>query len=79
MLLTFGAVCLSAEARKVTGSVVSGEEKLSGVIVTDGKNFTQTNKKGKFSFEPVMPATGHPVSLLSSGGLRVSQDSSLTL
>ena len=51
MLLTFGAVCLSAEARKVTGSVVSGEEKLSGVIVTDGKNFTQTNKKGKFSFE----------------------------
>lgn len=51
MLLTFGAVCLSAEARKVTGSVVLGEEKLSGVIVTDGKNFTQTNKKGKFSFE----------------------------
>ena len=27
-----------------------GEEKLSDVIVTDGKNFTQT-KKGKFKFE----------------------------
>lgn len=37
-------------ARKVTGTVMSGEEKLSGVIVTDGKNFTKT-KNGKFKFE----------------------------
>ena len=34
MLLILGAVCVSAEARKVSGSVVSGDEKLSGVIVT---------------------------------------------
>lgn len=40
----------AAEARKVKGTVMCGEEKLSGVIVTDGKNFTQTNK-GKFKFE----------------------------
>ena len=40
-----------ADARKVKGSVVSGDEKLSGVIVTDGKNFTQTKNNGKFSFE----------------------------
>ena len=51
MLLAFGALCFSAEARKVSGNVISGEEKLSGVIVTDGTNFTQTNKNGKFSFE----------------------------
>ena len=40
-----------ADARKVKGSVVSGDEKLSGVIVTDGKNFTQTKPNGKFAFE----------------------------
>ncbi len=44
-------VCSLAQARKVSGTVTSGEEKLSGVIVTDGKNFTQTKKNGKFSFE----------------------------
>ncbi len=41
----------SAEARKVTGTVKSGETRLQGVIVTDGKNFTQTKKNGKFSFD----------------------------
>ena len=51
LLLAMGAISLSAEARKVKGSVVSGEEKLSGVIVTDGTNFTQTKKNGKFSFD----------------------------
>lgn len=40
-----------ADARKVSGKVISGEEKLSGVIVTDGKNFTQTKPNGKFAFE----------------------------
>ena len=39
----------AAEARKVTGTVKCGKEKLSGVIVTDGKNFTET-RKGKFAF-----------------------------
>ncbi len=51
MLLAFGAVAVSADARKVKGSVVSGDEKLSGVIVTDGTNFTKTKKNGKFAFE----------------------------
>ncbi len=41
----------TTEARKVSGTVKAGEEKLSGVIVTDGKNFTQTKKNGRFSFE----------------------------
>ena len=45
------ALCGNAFARNVSGSVVCGQEKLSGVVVTDGKNFTQTDKKGKFSFE----------------------------
>ncbi len=41
----------TAQARKASGTVSSGETVLPGVIVTDGKNFTQTNKNGKFSFE----------------------------
>ncbi len=44
-------LCCSAHARKVSGTVKSGEEKLQGVIVTDGKNFAQTGKNGNFSFE----------------------------
>lgn len=47
-LLLLASAGLSA--RNVSGTVQSGDEKLSGVIVTDGKNFTQTDKKGKFSF-----------------------------
>ena len=43
-------LCFAAEARKVTGKVVSGKEKLAGVIVTDGEHFTKTKKNGKFSF-----------------------------
>ena len=39
------------EARKVTGCVRCEDEKLAGVIVTDGQNFTQTKKNGKFAFE----------------------------
>ena len=50
IMLAFAAITVSAEARKVSGTVMCGEEKLEGVIVTDGKNFTQT-KKGKFKFE----------------------------
>lgn len=44
-------VCSAAHARKVTGKVVSGDERLSGVIVTDGENFTRTKKNGKFAFD----------------------------
>lgn len=39
-----------ADARKVTGCVRCGHDTLSGVVVTDGVNFTQTRKNGKFSF-----------------------------
>ena len=53
-ILAFSAallmLCSVAEARKVTGKVVSGKEKLAGVIVTDGEHFTKTKKNGKFKF-----------------------------
>lgn len=45
------AFCGVMSARKVSGSVTCEGEKLSGVIVTDGVNFTQTKKNGKFSFD----------------------------
>ena len=45
------SLCSTSFARNVSGSVVCGKEKLAGVVVTDGKNFTETDKKGKFSFE----------------------------
>lgn len=51
LLLGVLLICNIADARKVSGLVTSGEEKLSGVIVTDGKNFTQTKANGKFAFE----------------------------
>ncbi len=44
-------LCIHTHARKVGGIVTSGDEKLQGVIVTDGTNFTQTKKNGKFRFE----------------------------
>lgn len=49
-ILALVAASAFADARKVTGTVMCGEEKLTGVIVTDGKNFTHT-KKGKFKLE----------------------------
>ena len=44
-------LCLGSEARVVKGVVRSGEKKLSGVVVTDGMNFTQTKRNGAFCFE----------------------------
>lgn len=44
-------LCGVAEARKVSGKVISGKEKLAGVIVTDGERFTTTGKNGKFAFD----------------------------
>ena len=41
-------VSVLSHARTVKGSVVCGQEKLSGVIVTDGRNFSVTGKHGKF-------------------------------
>ena len=48
VLLACMAVCGIIEARKVSGIVKSADEKLSGVIITDGVNFTKTKKNGKF-------------------------------
>ena len=48
------ALCLASfasEAREVKGKVTSGKKNLSGVIVTDGQNFTQTRRNGTFRFE----------------------------
>ncbi len=44
-------LCRQAEARKVSGTVEAGDERLAGVIVTDGKNFTKTGNNGRFSFD----------------------------
>lgn len=45
------AMCVASQARVVTGSVKSGSKKLSGVVVSDGKSFTQTKNNGKFQFD----------------------------
>ena len=50
-VLAFASVFVAAQARKVTGSVMCGETKLEGVIVTDGEHFTKTARNGKFAFE----------------------------
>ena len=39
-ILVLAGMCLSVEARPVKGTVKSGKERLAGVIVTDGVNFT---------------------------------------
>ena len=44
-------LCVAAQARVVTGSVKCANKKLSGVIVTDGKSFTQTKNNGKFQLD----------------------------
>lgn len=51
ILLTLFLTCMASEARVVKGKVTSGKKKLSGVVVTDGQNFTQTRRNGTFSFE----------------------------
>ena len=50
-VLAFASVFVAAQARKVTGSVMCGETKLEGVIVTDGEHFTRTARNGKFAFD----------------------------
>ena len=42
---------LALQAREVTGSVKCGKEKLAGVVVTDGKSFTVTEKNGRFRMD----------------------------
>lgn len=50
LLLLGGSI---SEARRVSGRVTCGKEKLEHVIVTDGNNFTRTDKKGRFTFDIV--------------------------
>jgi glycerophosphoryl diester phosphodiesterase len=38
-------------SREVSGFVQSGDQKLPGVVVTDGTHFTQTNAEGHFRFD----------------------------
>ena len=40
-----------ADARKVKGTVTSGEKFLEGVVVTDGSSFTATNFKGQYTLD----------------------------
>ena len=51
ILSTLFLTCMASEARVLKGKVTSGKKKLSGVVVTDGQNFTQTRRNGTFSFE----------------------------
>ena len=53
LLYIFSALllCSSSYGRTVRGQVTSGEDKLSDVTVTDGTNFTKTNKKGAFKMK----------------------------
>ena len=66
ILLAFLTVASTSEARKVKGKVTGEGKALSGVIVTDGKNFTQTNSRGKYSLE-VDPAANFVYLVTPSG------------
>lgn len=50
-ILVLALSCMSAQARKVRGTVRCGSEPLSGVVVTDGYGFAMTQKSGKFVLE----------------------------
>jgi len=50
-ILVLALSCMSAQARKVRGTVRCGAEPLSGVVVTDGYGFAMTRKSGKFVLE----------------------------
>lgn len=49
VIAAFFLMSTMADAKVVRGEVRCGKESLADVIVTDGKNFAQTGKKGKFS------------------------------
>ena len=51
LLLALFLACMVSEARIVKGRVTSGRKKLSSVVVTDGRNFTQTSRRGTFTLE----------------------------
>lgn len=53
LFLAFGFIFASVLPAKTVKGTVSGEEggRLAKVIVTDGENFTMTDRKGRFRFE----------------------------
>ena len=51
LLAVATSFCATIQARTVKGTVSSGKKNLSGVIVTDGKSFTTTDKKGNFEMD----------------------------
>ena len=51
MVFAIMLIELELPARTVKGNVVCGEEKLSGVIVTDGYRFTKTKRNGEFKMQ----------------------------
>lgn len=51
ILAAFIACGTTADARKVKGTITSGEKFLEGVVVTDGTNFSSTNFKGQYTLE----------------------------
>jgi len=40
-----------AEAKKISGTVTCGKEKLAGVVVSDGTSFTTTARNGRYTLE----------------------------
>lgn len=51
VLAAVAAFTMTAHARKVTGTIMSGEKFLENVVVTDGTSFAATNFKGKYTLE----------------------------
>lgn len=51
LLLTLFLACVFTEARIVKGRVTCGGKRLSSVVVTDGRNFTQTGRRGTFTLD----------------------------
>ena len=52
LLLVGLALCSGlSEARKISGTVRCGKEKISGVLVSDGRSFTTTSSSGRYTLE----------------------------
>ena len=51
LLAVISSFSATIQARNVKGTVTCGRKNLSGVIVTDGKKFTSTDKNGSFEMD----------------------------
>ena len=51
LLFVLFLAAVVSEARVVKGRVTCGRKKLSSVVVTDGRSFTQTSMRGTFTLE----------------------------